>query len=111
MTTRCYGNWTNKISPYNSTLEAEVAQALDGWDADEATVDAVCAAYRAAINAALPSGVQLCGNEFYGPADRNCPPLNLLLDYIDFWAIAEPLLAPSPQPDEKVAPEGAQRPK
>jgi hypothetical protein len=100
--TRSYGNWTNRVSPYNSTLEAEVAQALDTYEPSEELLDAVCAAYRAAINAALPPGVSLCGNEFYGPADRKCPPLNLLLDYIDFWAIAEPLLVSASTEAENV---------
>ena len=99
-TTRCYGNWTNRVSPYNSTLEAEVAQALDTYEPTEAVLDTVCAAYREAINAALPPGVVLAGNEFYGPADAECPPLDVILDGIDFWALAEPILEqPRPRGD------------
>lgn len=101
-TTRCYGNWTNRVSPYNSTLEAEVAQALDTYEPTEAVLDAVCAAYREAINAALPPGVVLAGNEFYGPADAECPPLDVILDGIDFWALAEPVLEAHSQPWEIV---------
>lgn len=99
--TRSYGNWTNRVHPYNSTLESEVAQALDSWDADESTLDKVCEAYREAINAALPEGVQLCGNEFYGPADTESPDLQAIVDAIDFWELADPILDP-PRPTPKL---------
>lgn len=106
-----YGTWTSRVHPYNSTLEAEVADALDNWDVDEATLDAVCAAYRAAINRALPHEVALCGNEFYGPAfaeftgyptdEMGILDLSAIVDSVDFWEIADPILDP-PRPTPKL---------
>ena len=48
-------------------LEDAIA-AYVGDYADHFNRDALAAAYRAAINAALPPGVTLNGNDFYGPA-------------------------------------------
>ena len=69
-------------------------------------VSAVAAAYRAAINAALPDEVQLCGDEFYGPAfelDTAGYPVDedgrldiaAIIDGIDFWGIVDQLINPT----------------
>ena len=66
MTTNCsYGSW-NRTAGYSLTLEQSVGDALNGEYTDK-QLDAVAAAYRDAINAALPDSVILCGDEFYGP--------------------------------------------
>lgn len=63
---------------------------------------AIIAAYRDAINAALPEGVLLCGDEFYGPfhdhgfaqagypiTDTGRLDINAIICAIDFYEIAE----------------------
>ena len=74
MVTTDYGTWNNHGDRSNLTLEATVIDFINGGDADwrecvEATgaFDAMVADYRQAINDALPAGVSLCGNQFYGP--------------------------------------------
>jgi hypothetical protein len=121
------GSWASRIAHGGVSIDWEVAAALDdelvslGLDDEvsQDTVDAVCAAYRAAINAALPPGVTLAGNEFYGtveaddyqgyPTDEDGRlDLNEIVASVDFWAIAEPLLAASPATDANVAQEATQ---
>lgn len=95
-TTRSYGSWNRATGHSTLTLDGEVADALlagvDFNDYSEAQIDAVAAAYRAAINEALPEGVALCGDEFYGPADADTPDLAEIVDSVDFWSIAEAVL-------------------
>lgn len=108
------GSWGHRAGSHSLSLDWEVADALDSWEPSEDTVDAVCAAYRAAINAALPASVTLCGNEFYGEIEADDDTdldIAALVASVDFWAIAQPILDAAPQPDEKVAQEGAERPK
>lgn len=113
------GSWASRIAHAGLSLDWEVADAIDSWDASQDTVDAVCAAYRAAINAALPPGVTLTGNEFYGTVEtgnyEGYPltedgrlDLNTIVASVDFWATAEPLLAASPATDDNVAQEATQ---
>lgn len=118
MTITCsYGNW-NRTAGYSLTLEQNVGDALNGEYTDE-QLDAVTAAYRGAINAALPDSVSLCGNEFYGPYETDddefagyplcdsrgessddAPPwadradyqsldIKAIVESVDFWAIVE----------------------
>lgn len=95
-TTRSYGSWNRATGHSTLTLDGEVADALlagvDFNDYSDAQIDAVAAAYRAAINEALPEGVALCGDEFYGPADADTPDLAEIVDSVDFWSIAEAVL-------------------
>lgn len=65
-TTTSYGTWNNRVEPHALTLEQSVFEALGDF-ADDYDLDALTAAYRDAINEALPAGVSLCGNEFIGP--------------------------------------------
>lgn len=118
MTTRDYGSWGQKVPSEGITLESGVADALNGeyTDAEEW---AIIAAYRDAINAALPDSVSLCGNQFYGPhgepdyldgdyplcdsrgepagdappwadrADYQCLDIAAIVASVDFWAIVQ----------------------
>lgn len=96
-TTMSYGNWNNRAKR-GLDLEWDVRAAL-GEDAEN--VEAIIKAYREAINDALPPGVSLHGNEFYGPAyaedcNENGYPLDedgsldikAIVDSVDFWAVA-----------------------
>jgi len=73
--TTSYGTWCNRVNTYSTSPDAEVLGVINGGDADwrerlETTgaLDAMKAAYRTAIDAALPPSISLCGNEFIGPA-------------------------------------------
>lgn len=85
-TATSYGSWQvdNCL-----TVEDWVAVAV-GEFADDYDIDAIVSDLRGAINGALPDGVSLNGNEFYGPY-YNQPDYDLdeILESIDFWAIVE----------------------
>jgi hypothetical protein len=96
-TTTEYGTWADVASEV--TVEDTITTALGdhgaGFD-----VDAIVSDYRAAINAALPTGVVLAGDDFFGPYyDRVFPgfPVNgdgaldlkAIVDSVDLWEIVE----------------------
>lgn len=62
-TTKSYGNWTRVTG--DVTLSGMIADAFEGTVAQ---LELITDTYRAAINAALPDSVSLCGDEFYGNA-------------------------------------------
>jgi hypothetical protein len=67
-TTTSYGTWETRVDDADTTVERTVINALaDGMCGDTNTA-AIVAAYRDAINAALPVSVELRGEEFFGPA-------------------------------------------
>jgi hypothetical protein len=74
-TTTSYGTWCNRVAPYSTSPDADVVDFIGGGDPEwlqrmESTgaIAEIQTAYRAAINAALPNSVSLCGDEFIGPA-------------------------------------------
>lgn len=74
-TTTSYGTWCSRVNTYSTSPDADVLGVISGGDRDwrerlESTgaLDAMKSAYRAAIDAALPPGITLCGDEFIGPA-------------------------------------------
>lgn len=100
-TTTSYGTWNNRVAPYELTVEHTVTEAFGSEGPDGFDFDAIVADYRAAIDAALPDSVFLCGDEFIGPyyeADRDFESYSLdedgrldiraIVDGIDFWEIA-----------------------
>ncbi|WP_160051309.1 hypothetical protein [Nocardiopsis sp. FR26] len=73
-TTTSFGTWNNHGDRTQLTVEATVAAYISGGSSEwlervneEGHFNAMVDAYRDAINAALPDGVTLNGNEFYGP--------------------------------------------
>ena len=69
-----YGSWNVLVDRYHSTVEDTVTAQLDGgppeWQERMRSSGAfgrVCEDYRAAVEAALPPDVSLCGNAFFGP--------------------------------------------
>lgn len=75
MTTTSYGTWCNRVNTFSTSPESDIADYLGGGDREwcermetSGAVDAIATDYRAAINAALPDDVSLCGEEFIGPA-------------------------------------------
>lgn len=74
VTTTSYGTWNNYGDRSNSTVEATIADFINGGDDDwrervetSGALEKMAADYRAEINKALPDSVSLCGNEFIGP--------------------------------------------
>jgi hypothetical protein len=74
-TTTSYGTWCNQVNTYSTSPDADVTDFIGGGDYEWRTLmeesgalDAMQRAYRAAIEAALPDSVSLCGDEFIGPA-------------------------------------------
>lgn len=74
VTTTGYGTWNNHGDRSNLTVEATIADFINGGDDDwrerietSGAFEKMAADYRAEINEALPDGVSLCGNEFIGP--------------------------------------------
>lgn len=64
-TTKSYGNWTRVTG--DVTLNGMIADTyLPATTV--AQLELITDTYRAAINAALPDSVSLCGDEFYGNA-------------------------------------------
>lgn len=100
-TTTSYGTWNNRVEPHALTLEQSVFEALGDF-ADDYDLDALTAAYRDAINEALPAGVSLCGDEFIGPYESqdwesagypvdedNRLDIGAIVEGVDFWKLAE----------------------
>lgn len=100
METTVYGTWFTRVQDGTLTLEASVLTALGDFTADY-DVDAITWDYKEAVNAALPEGVSLQGDEFHGPArttDATWGPdlededgrldLETIVKGVDFWAIA-----------------------
>lgn len=74
VTTTDYGSWNNHGDRYELTVEATVLMALNGGDAEwcermesSGAIDAIVSDYRDAIDAVLLEGINLCGQDFYGP--------------------------------------------
>lgn len=74
-TTTGYGTWCNRISPFSTSPENDILDYINGGDPDwrermetSGALDRISAEYRQAIEAALPPGISLCGEEFIGPA-------------------------------------------
>jgi hypothetical protein len=88
-TTTSYGTWFHFVRTTSLGLRDLVDEVL-GEHFDKATLDAVETDYRAAINAALPEGVSLAGNEFYGPHPLDWAKRDAIADAVesvDIWAI------------------------
>lgn len=99
--TTSYGTWVNHGGT-RLALEDTVRDALGDFAGDY-DVDALIAAYRAAINEALPSEISLCGNEFIGPYDGtgidwspyprperdDQTVISAIIDQVDLYALAE----------------------
>lgn len=73
-TTTSYGTWCNRVNTYSTSPDADVDDFIDGgpddWRTlleDSGALRRIKSEYRDAINAALPDGIDLCGDEFIGP--------------------------------------------
>lgn len=74
-TTTSYGTWCNQIAPFSTSPDVDVVDFIGGADSDwlervekSGALEEMKAAFRAAIEAALPDSISLCGDEFIGPA-------------------------------------------
>jgi len=115
-TTTSYGTWCNRVDPYSTSLEASVEDALGDFAGDYDT-DGLVAAYRRAINEALPPSVSLCGDEFIGPwkaehgefddyphDEYGGLDIRAIIGGVDLWKLAEQfVLTPEDEASEPVA--------
>ena len=98
--TTSYGSWAQNVKHAEMTLEDTVLDALSDGHAGKTDTQGIIAAYREAINKALPDSVALCGDEFYGPAlakdedfdgfdltEDGTLDINAIVQAIDFWEI------------------------
>jgi hypothetical protein len=74
-TTTSYGTWCNRVNQYSTSPDADIEDYVGGGDSEwverlekSGALEEIKADFRAAINAALPDSVSLCGDEFIGPA-------------------------------------------
>lgn len=74
-TTTSYGTWCNRVNTYSLNPDFDIVDYIGGGDSDwrelieeSGALDRMIAAYRNAIEEALPPGISLCGDEFIGPA-------------------------------------------
>lgn len=87
-TTTEYATWANLADELSLREGIEAIE-----DADDFDLDAIEADYREAIDAILPDGVTLEGDQVYGPypiaADWDLDAVREAIREIDFWAIVE----------------------
>lgn len=93
-----YGTWCNRIDRYSSSPDDGIRDYLGEW-VDDFDVDAIARDYREAIDALLPAGLSLNGDEFIGPIGNNSDgdewidvdwdALREAIEEIDFGAIVE----------------------
>lgn len=76
-TTTSFGSWYNHTG-YNTSPEADIQDAISGGDTDwhermdaAGKLDAIASDYRDAVQAALPDGIWLTGDEFIGLHDSD----------------------------------------
>lgn len=96
-TTTCIGTWCNYGDNYSTSVESTVADFLNGGTSDwreamdeSGAVDRIVEDYRAAVDAALPEGVSLCGNEFIADIDAEFDTQTDIIEAIeaiDVWEI------------------------
>lgn len=75
-TTTNIGTWVNFGDDYSTSVESTVEDYLNGGTAEwrnamreSGAVDRIVEDYRAAINAVLPEGIALCGDDFIADTD------------------------------------------
>lgn len=83
VTTTDYGSWNTSGDKGRDTVESTVEGFISGGDSEwrerleaTGTFKRMVSAYRDAINEALPDGVTLSGNDFYGPYDKRNEPFD-----------------------------------
>lgn len=90
MTTQTsYGSWATH-GDHQINVETSVVVAL-GEFVEDFDVDGLVHAYREAINAALPTGMTLIGDEFIGPDPVDSDTYDDIAEAVgtvDFWALA-----------------------
>jgi hypothetical protein len=84
-----YGTVANYLDVL--TVEDMVSSAIT-QDVEDFDLDAIAADWRASVNAALPEGVSLNGDGFFGPwpmADGAAETIALAIESVDLWSIVE----------------------
>jgi hypothetical protein len=87
-TTTSYGTWVTEGDTNALDVAQTIRAALGGYAGDY-DLAAIEAEYRAAIDAALPEGMTLAGDEFLGPVPVIEVDIAACVDGVDLWAIIE----------------------
>ena len=97
--TTSYGTINNYTG--SSSVEDYIADAFGSFSDDGYDIAGIAQEFRETINAALPPGVSLSGDEFYGPyyeadrgfdgypiaSDGNMVDIAAIIESVDFWGI------------------------
>lgn len=102
--TTSYGTWVNHGDSSNVSVEASIADAINGGDSDwrermetSGALDRIAADYRDAIDDALPEGISIAGNDFIGLHHTDPHYTDAIGDFdisaavqgVDLWKIIE----------------------
>jgi len=96
--TTCIGTWVNFGGGYSTSPESDIADFLSGghpeWREameESGAVDRIAEDYRAAIDAVLPEGIALCGDEFIADVDvdYDADEIKEAIEAIDLGEIVE----------------------
>lgn len=96
--TTSIGTWCNFGDHYSSSVESTVADYMNGGPNDwrkrmdeSGATERIVADYRTAIDAVLPEGIALCGNEFIADVDVefDADEMTEAIEAIDLGAIIE----------------------
>lgn len=96
--TTSIGTWCNYGDRWNTSVEATIADFLNGGDADwreameeSGAVGRIAEDYRNAVEAVLPEGISLCGDEFIADVDVDfdADEMREAIEAIDLGAIVE----------------------
>lgn len=96
--TTSIGTWCNFGDSWNTSVEATIADFLNGGDADwrermeeSGAADRIAEDYRDAVEAVLPEGISICGNEFIADVDVDfdSDEIKEAIEAIDLGAIVE----------------------
>lgn len=96
--TTSIGTWCNFGDSYSTSVESTIADFLNGGDADwrermeeSGATARIAEDYRDAVDAVLPVGISLCGNEFIADVDVDfdADEIKEAIEEIDLGAIVE----------------------
>jgi len=96
--TTCIGTWVNFGGGYSTSPESDVADFLNGGNREwreameeSGAADRIAEDYRDAINAVLPEGIALCGDQFIADVDvdYDADEIKEAIEAIDLGEIVE----------------------
>ena len=91
MATMQITTWTRATGSTYGSLSRDLEASVLGEHAEEFDIEAIERDWREAIDEALPEGIFLAGDEFYGPTDSTVTAEDIAaaVDSVDVWPIVE----------------------